>query len=273
STGGPIVLGYVIAVAMAMYFYVRRLIPQNTARNLGLLLLVGGIVSPVARGPWVGAALMLFVFVVTSPNPGKLFAQCVGLALAAVAALVAIKGAEGLDKIINLLPFVSHEEDVTAVYRQRLLQTGIELISRNPFFGTYNYILTPEMEALRQGQGIIDVVNTYLAIALGSGLVDLALFVGAFIVVIVGIAQAMRKLPRKVSEEYLLGRVLIGALLGIMLIIFTVSSVSVIPIIYWSMIGLSAGYVRLFAQGRISRRFENQAAWSPGDRSIPAGSR
>ena len=96
---------------------------------------------------------------------------------------------------------------------------------------------------MRQGQGIIDVVNTYIGVALNYGFVGLGLFVAFFAVTLLGIYRAMRSIPDKNSEEYLLGRVLLATLLAIVVIIFTVSSISIIPIVYFSVTGMGGAYV------------------------------
>jgi hypothetical protein len=60
----------------------------------------------------------------------------------------------------------------------------------------------------------------------------------------------MRKLTDRDGELYLLGRVLLSVLIGILIIIFTVSSSLVIPMIYWSVAGLGVGYLRMLAKAK-----------------------
>ena len=55
----------------------------------------------------------------------------------------------------------------------------------------------------------------------------------------------MRSIADRGSEEYLLGRVLLATLLAILFMIFTVSSISIIPIIYWSVAGLAVAYAQM----------------------------
>jgi O-antigen ligase len=98
---------------------------------------------------------------------------------------------------------------------------------------------------MRQGQGIIDIVNTYIQIALSSGIIGLVLFTGFFAQILNGIYRAMYSIPDKNSEEYLLGRALLSTLSAILLIIFTVSSISFIPIVYWSFAGLGVAYSQM----------------------------
>jgi hypothetical protein len=55
----------------------------------------------------------------------------------------------------------------------------------------------------------------------------------------------MRSIPDKDSEEHVLGRALLATLLAIMVTIFTVSSISFIPLVYWSVAGLGVAYAQM----------------------------
>jgi O-antigen ligase len=106
------------------------------------------------------------------------------------------------------------------------------------------------MQQLRQGQSIIDIVNTDLGVVLASGLVGLALFCGFFLVVLYELFAAMRRAGGRDGEPYALGQALFCALLGILVIICTTSNIGLIPVIYWSIAGLAQVYARLPALAR-----------------------
>jgi O-antigen ligase len=214
------------------------------------MLLVVGLIAPVSRGPWVGAAAILLVFIATGPSPGRGFVKLGLLGIVAVPVLLVTPVGE---KIIDLLPFVGTVEEVNVTYRQRLLEVSLQVMMQNPFFGTPDYIFSPEMQTMRQGEGIIDIVNTYLAVVLGSGLAGLLLFSGFFIAIGFGIFKGMRSLADRNDEEYLLGRTLFSTLLGILVIIFTVSSISVVPTVYWAVAGLGVAYTRMLAHAKVRR--------------------
>jgi len=82
--------------------------------------------------------------------------------------------------------------------------------------------------------------------------VGLSLFAGFFIAVIVGIFQSMRNLPDRHDELYLLGQALLATLLGILVIIGTASSISFIPVIYYSVAGLGVAYARMLALAKVA---------------------
>ncbi len=96
-----------------------------------------------------------------------------------------------------------------------------------------------------QGQGIIDIVNTYIGIALSFGLIGLTLFVVFFVCVLQGIRKGMRSFPNEDDEARRLGRALLATLAGILITIVTVSSITVIPVVYWSVAGLGVAYAQM----------------------------
>jgi len=208
---------------------------------LGMALLIIGLIFPVSRGPWIGACVLFIVFNATGRNPAR---RLIGLALAGMLALLLLSTLPGGERVINLLPFIGKTEKSNVDYRENLLTNSMIVIQRNLWFGSVNYLEEPEMVALYEG-GIIDVVNTYIAIALEKGIIGLGLFVGFFALVLIGVNRAMRLIADRESEEYLLGRVILSTLLAILVIIFTTSSITVIPLVYWSVAGLGVAYAQM----------------------------
>jgi O-antigen ligase len=129
-------------------------------------------------------------------------------------------------------------------YRTRLFEIAIDAIIRDPLFGSYDYIYSPAFQELKQGQGIIDIVNTYIAIALGSGLAGLGFFVFFFAIVIWGVWRQMKTVVEQNCKAYDIGRSLFAALICILVTIGTVSSITVVPVIYYLIAGLGVAYAR-----------------------------
>ena len=246
-------LGYVTAVSIGVYFYLQRNIRSKFSRWAGMGLLVAGLLAALSRGPWVGAIIILLVFILTGQNPVRSLVKYLVVGVIALPLLINLPDA---DKFVDLLPYVGTDKQDTISYRENLIEKSLIVIERHPFLGSVNYLDTREMESMRQGQGIIDIVNTYIGITLESGIIGVSLFTGFFITICWGIYRSFRRLPDKNSEEYLLGRALFATLVGILLIIFTVSSVSIIPIVYWSVAGLGVAYINMMVQFR-SRQITN----------------
>jgi len=242
TTGQAIALGYVMAVALGFCLYLKDEIGSRLSLRLGGLLLAAGLIAPLSRGPWVGFAAMLAIYLSTGQHALRRLAM---LVLAVIVALPILAVLPGGQKVIDLLPFIGATEKSTIDYRERLFDSAMVIIDRNPWFGSVNYLEEPEMRALMGGQGIIDIVNTYIRVALETGYVGLGLFSGFFVLVLLGLHKAMRSLPDKDDETYGLGRALFATLTGILVIIFTVSSISIIPVVYWSVAGLGVAYAQM----------------------------
>jgi O-antigen ligase len=239
STGQPIILGYLLAVALCFALYLRRSMPPGRWRDAALALLAGGLVAAMSRGPWIGAAVMVLVFVASGPRALPRLAK-LGVAGVCVVPLLMLSSAG--QALVDFLPFVGTVEAHNVAYRERLFEISLDVVLDHPWFGAWDFLQLPVMQQLKQGQGIIDVVNTYLGVALASGLVGLTLFCGFFLVVLVELFAAMRRAAP--GDAYALGQVLFCALLGVLVMISTTSSIGLIAVIYWSIAGLAQAYAR-----------------------------
>lgn len=238
STGQPIVLGYVCAVALGLYFAIQKNVKTRSTRVSITIALTAGLFASVSRGPWLGAALIAITFVSLGPKPWVALPK---MALVSIACTLLLLATPYSDKIIDLLPFVGSVNIETIEFRNSLLNNSIEVISRNPFFGSFDALASSEMEALRAG-GIIDVVNSYIALALSGGLVTLSMFVGFFVCIVLQLFLMQRKTILNETGANI-RRALIAAILGIILIIYTVSSITFVPIVYWLIGGLGVGVI------------------------------
>ena len=243
TTGQPIPLAFVIAVAAGFFLYLRKLVPNSMAWGFGLVLMAG-LIATLSRGPWVGAAAMVLVFLATGPSPARAFALLGVLGIIGVPVLLTTSLGNA---ILDYLPFVGSVDAFNVTYRRRLMDISIEVILQRPWFGAFDFYLMPEMQVLKQGQGIIDIVNTYLAVALERGLVGLSLFVGFFIAIAVGVFKGIRNLADRSGELYLLGQALLSTLLGTMIIILFCSYVGLTSVIISSVAGVCVAYTRMLA--------------------------
>jgi O-antigen ligase len=270
TAGQAIPLGFLMATGIGLYLFLKHSIKNKLISQLGIALLVAGLIAPLSRGPWVGAVALLTVFIATGR---RAVLRLSGFVVAIVLSFSLIAVLPGGERVINLLPFIGETEKSHIIGRERLFFTSITLIEHHPWLGSVNYLQTPEMESFRTGMGIIDITNTYVIIVLESGLVGLSLFVGFFALVLLGIFRAMRAIRDRNSEERLLGRALLATLLSILLIIFTVSSISIIPIVSWSVAGLGVAYAQMMRKQRreqaASSKVRNNSLRTPALRDSP----
>ena len=241
-----IVAGYTCAIAIGLYMYLMTLVPSLAWRSLGMLVLIAGIIGALARAPWLGAAMMIMLFIMLGPTP---IASLVKLAVAGLVALPILLMTGAGATIADFLPWVGSVDARNVDGRELLVTVALQIIAEYPFFGRFDFALDPELEQLRGGDGRIDLVNTYILIALKGGYVSLALFAGVAVIAILGVVAGLFKVGDRRDERHVLGRSLLATLLGVMFMIGTVSPIFFIYPLYWSVVGLAIGYRLLIARG------------------------
>ena len=263
TAGQAIVTGYTCAIAIGLYLYVGTAVPSIAWRTLGMLVLIAGIVGTVSRAPWVAAAMMITVFIVGGPTPVASFAKLAAAGLVALPILL-MTGAGAT--IVDFLPWVGTVDAGSVYGRNQLVTVAFQVIGENPLFGRFDFGLNPALEELRGGDGLIDLVNTYIIIALKGGYVSLALFIGIAATTILGILGGLLKIADKQDERHSLGRSLLATQLGVLFMIGSVSPIFFIYPLYWSLVGLAVGYSRLIARGE-PRLASNAAEMARGNRA------
>jgi O-antigen ligase len=182
--------------------------------------------------------VLVFVYLATGPNAVAKLGKAAVIGAVALAALWLIPVGE---RLVDLFPFLGPPD----LYRERLFDNAILVIRRSPWFGSIDYMSTPEMQMMIQGEGIIDIVNTYLQVALKSGLVGLGLFVGFFVTILIGLRRVLKfEVVRELGFDASI-RASIATLVAMLVEIGTVSSVDFIPYVYWSFAGLWVALIRI----------------------------
>ena len=262
STGFPIVLGYIMTLALGLFMYLKepKVNLSRTTIILVLAMVVGGLYAPVSRGPWVGAVILYIVFILYNKNTVK---NLLKVKLSAACILVALAGTQLGDKLFNLIPFVGETEKHNVEYREKLFEVSMTIIERNPVLGNYYFLDEPEMVKLYQGDVSnavlkVDIVNSYIAIALAQGLVGLILFLGIFGSVLLSLVSSIRKAKKISSNYHLLGITLFAIIFSIMVMITTVSSIVIIPVINFAILGLAVAYTNII-NNKIKAEWQQQA--------------
>ena len=234
----PISFGFVCMVAGGCALAIRNRVTWSWPQIAAVALIGVGLIVGLSRGPWLGMVALIAVFTWARPRGVGMLAK-VG-AIAALPVIPLLFSQYG-DRIIRLLPFVGSVETSNEEYRATLIDATIAVVGRNPLFGTIHFRIEPEILALVQGQGIIDIVNTYAAVALEFGLVGLISFVAIFASVLPGLlVRSFKADPTHAS----VARAMLATLVAIMLTIGTVSSISIIPYIYWAFLGACTAMFR-----------------------------
>ena len=238
----PIVLGYFMTIALGFYLFLSNSIQNTTIKRMGFLLIILGLLAPLSRGPWIGAVVLVVVYIMQGSMALKKLSYLFIAGIISFSVLAALPGGQ---KYIDLIPFVGETEKGNITYREQLFKNSMIVINRNPLFGSSNYLETPEMLEMKQGGGIIDIVNTYLRVTLEAGYVGLSLFLSVFISTIFSVRRHLKTIKDKKDPLHILGRSISAVLIAIMITIATASSIATLPILYWSVIGLAIAYTQI----------------------------
>jgi hypothetical protein len=234
STGHPLTLGFVLAVALGFWLYLQEDVPPKTKWAITGVFLFG-LLADYSRGPWIGAILAYFAFAALGPRAlSKMFKATAGMALLGLAIVVSPLG----QKVARVIPYFGGTVDVgNVVYRERLFDRAWQIIMSHPLLGDQQALL--KMEDMRQGEGIIDLVNGFITILLSNGFVGLMLYL-LFIVTALIKAFRMSTATAKSDPSFSrLGACLVASMLGAMLMTWVGGLVDIMTS---ALVGLMAAY-------------------------------
>jgi hypothetical protein len=249
SSGHALALGYLMAVAFGFWIYLQPQIESKLKRAAIAIILWAGLFAAYSRGPWIGAVAIYLVTVALNPKVFRRLAR-------ATAVVFVLSGAVALTplghRIAAVLPFLGGQVETGNLdYRERLASTSWNLIMNHPLFGDQDFM--SKMQELRQGQGIIDLVNTYAGAALAYGLVGLSLFVGFMLLAMVKGYRFMREVRDRDHDLARLGGSLLACIVGTMLMIYSCSLVFGYEKMFYVLAGLTTAYFRCcLAQSEVS---------------------
>jgi hypothetical protein len=240
SAGHALALGYLVAVGFGFWLYLKSQLQSRMQRIGVTLLLWGGLFAAFSRGPWLGAVTAYFAFFAAGPRALSRLVK--GALLALGVALLILVSPIG-DQILDVLPIMGKTGDANILYRQRLADRGWEIALAHPFFG--DQYPWPEMEDLRQGEGIIDIVNTYLGVALDYGFIGLFCFVSFIMLGMVKVYSRTRLLARSDPDLALFGSSLIACIIATLEMIGSSSFILGCERMFYVLAGLATAYARL----------------------------
>jgi O-antigen ligase len=239
SAGHPLVWGHYLVICFGLLTLFRV---QFKRLKLVLLwaLLALAMYSTISRSPWMSAALVVLLMGLFTGRVVRFYATVATTAVITSAALLASPMA---DKFINLLPFIGSTDAETIDYREQILETAIIMVKQKPLFGDVHVL--ENLEHLRQGQGIIDLVNVYAEMAMTIGLVGLGLFLAFLISALGSTLQVCWRSRKKDRELFLMTGAASSALIGSMVLLFAISNYLSVPLTYTALVACMVVTVRL----------------------------
>jgi O-antigen ligase len=241
SAGHPLALGYLLGIAFGFWLYLQTHLAATRVRIGVTLLLLLGLIATYSRGPWISAVCIVFSFYALKPGARRALTKAAGIIV--IAAGVIVFTPLG-DKIISLLPFFhGSTQDPSVVYRNQLLDHALQIIQDNPFLGDQNGLL--KMEDLRQGEGIIDIINTYVEVLLANGLVGLSLFLGFILVGLFKSFVLFKRIMPIDRDSGMLGASLVSCILGTLIMMADGGFGAGLERMFYGLAGLAAAYSHL----------------------------
>jgi len=248
STGHSLAFGFAMAVATGLWLWLYRFPSPRWVGWLGLLILLAGVGTALSRATWLSTGLMMLMFTALSGQVRHIVLALSG-SLAIFSVLASVVPA--FQELLSKLPIVGDpaasagEGDGEKEYRQAIFEGALELIKDNVMFGLPNAI--SYLDYLKQGQGIVDIVNTYIGIALNFGLMGFVPFASMFLIAIYKMWVLRQSLDAGADGWYL-ANAMIVMLLIVMILIFSTSSISIIPYIYYGILALSVNIAKIYSE-------------------------
>lgn len=150
--------------------------------------------------------------------------------------------------LLSFLPFIGNDElgEGSVNYRKALFENSMEVIKRWPLFGNPRYLNTPWMQAMRQGEGVIDVLNVYLSKGMRHGVPVMLLYIIAhFGPSIMSLFQLRAYKDKEDLHWRNLGLGIAGGTLIYAISYTTTAKNGFAPEIGWMLIGLTVAHYRI----------------------------
>ncbi len=226
----PINLAVMMSFGLGLWIWLRGAQWRQRPVLLVFAALAVVLAATWSRGPWLAAGVMAIVIAVLSRMPPGLF-RVLLLVVVALGLGIELTGADsGIVAFLGAL-FGSDKAELSTInYRRELLSMSLALIKQSPWAGVPNYAY--QLQALRQGEGIIDLVNSYVGIMLDSGIPGLAVYLAPFVIVTHRLLNAIRRTPMGALESgSRFAIAMVGVILGLLFAIFTTSTFGVLSML------------------------------------------
>ena len=241
-------LSMMLAIGFGFCLYLTHACKSRWTIAATYAVLWAGLFATYTRSGWIAAVLLMLAYLWLQPRGTGRVLKAASLML--VVLTVATFTPFG-QRIIDSLPFIGTIDTGNVDYRKQLFQEALRLIPQHPWFG--DLTVQRKMAGMIQGQGIVDLINGYLLVALLFGLVPLATVV-LFMLTVTG--KTLMASIRVRSADVLTAQV--GSnLVACMLAMFFFTWVAGFPREMWMIAGIGIAYVRLagtgFEVGRVNR--------------------
>lgn len=248
-----IVFGYYMAMAIGVAWFCYCNVHKSKIYLLGTVGIVAlASAFSISKSSWLAGIVMIvgmLIFQIKKSNIRNFIILVLLIGgMAGYIELTTINKGETVDSG----GAVASDFDASVNYRKRLVEAGLITIQDNILFGSPKALENPAMQSMRQGQGIIDLVNVYISIALFKGVVGLFLFVMLIFASIKGVYDIIKDEVTPESEVYRgLGALLISSIAGTSVMINSMSELGVVHDYFWALFAFCAAFQYIFIKEKI----------------------
>lgn len=228
ATPAPIILALEMIFALGLWTYLRGL----EWRRFSTLLVFFGfaccLVFTFSRGPWLGAICFWLALLGLHKLGVRAFVWVFLLLLGGAVVAKAIGADEQVAGALGAV-FGSSDQDLNTInYRRQLLDTALALLKQSPWLGVPDY--ASRMQDLKQGEGIIDLVNSYVSIALDTGVIGLAIYMVPYVLVFRRLTRVLGSSlgEKQVGDSGRFAAAMLALIIAVLLTIFTTSTFSTV---------------------------------------------
>ena len=227
--GFTMLCGYLALDILKKHIVIPPVIYWSIVLMFGLAVLFSG--SRAGLFSFIMGIIIYWYFIKLSSEKRLLF----------ILSVVILLVAEMLFGISAMLLY--EDEYGTFDYRIELYTASWLFLQQNPLFGGQSFLDSGYFNHLVTGFGIIDIVSTYLQIALQYGFVSLILFVGMYLSIVLPLAKKLLLIGENVLDSSRYIAMYFTTNVVLMFIISTTSMTSLFPI--FIMINIAFGRVML----------------------------
>lgn len=157
-----------------------------------LFVLLLGLMSANSRGAFIALAVGMVAWDLYTRRYGRLAIKLMGAGAVYLFALTAAQFSAYFAAMVGK----GSGTDVTAEYRVQLLHRGMEEIHKHPLLGQNMKAALDSLQDMRQGEGIVDLVNGYISYGLTLGYTGIIGLLMVFVSLCLAMFVARRKLKR-----------------------------------------------------------------------------
>ena len=264
-SGGPFVeptsAAMVLATCILALWLSRDYFRSRWQSMLLFAVALIGLSAPQSRGAWLGLLTAMAMVLAFRGRFAQLVRSTIVIGATGSMLILAAQFSPYLSETLGL----SGGSSETSQYRRLLFDRGIEEFWHSPVWGYSMPEVTRRLSDLRQGEGIVDFVNTYIWILLISGAIGTLIFVGAFVNFLLRMLKFRRPAGDDNSGVIAASFIFAGLAMPMEMLFFT--SFGGRPGFFvFVMFGFAAAFITIGEReaSAVRRRFDAPAGWTVG---------